>query len=130
MSISRVLFRTILSFSLCFSAWAIVAAQDTPPAADNTKVNQRDRNPSEPTADQQKNARSDREITRKIRQALTQDRSLSIYAHNVKIITQNGMVTLKGPVRSEDEKDAVETKATEVAGENNVTSNLDVKPKS
>jgi osmotically-inducible protein OsmY len=40
------------------------------------------------------------------------------------------MVTLKGPVRSEDEKDAVETKATEVAGENNVTSNLDVKPKS
>jgi hyperosmotically inducible periplasmic protein len=130
MSISRVLFRTILSFSLCFSAWAIVAAQDTPPAVDNTKVNQRDRNPSEPTADQQKNARSDREITRKIRQALTQDRSLSIYAHNVKIITQNGMVTLKGPVRSEDEKDAVETKATEVAGENNVTSNLDVKPKS
>jgi hyperosmotically inducible protein len=130
MSISRVLFRTILSFSLCFSAWAIVAAQDTPPAADNTKVNQRDRNPSEPTADQQKNARSDREITRKIRQALTQDRSLSIYAHNVKIITQNGMVTLKGPVRSEDEKDAVETKATEVAGENNVTSKLDVKPKS
>jgi hyperosmotically inducible protein len=69
-------------------------------------------------------------MTRKIRRALTQDQSLSTYAQNVKIITQNGMVTLKGPVRSEEEKKTVETKATEVAGENNVTSNLDVKPKS
>jgi osmotically-inducible protein OsmY len=48
----------------------------------------------------------------------------------VKIITQNGMVTLKGPVRSEDEKKAVESKVTEIAGESNVTSNLDIKPKS
>jgi hyperosmotically inducible periplasmic protein len=107
-----------------------VVAQDTSPAPDNTKVNQRDRNTSEPTADQQKNAKSDREMTRKIRQALIQDKSLSTYGHNVKIITQNGMVTLKGPVQSEGEKKAVETKATEIAGENNVTSNLDVKPKS
>jgi hyperosmotically inducible periplasmic protein len=52
------------------------------------------------------------------------DKSLSTYAHNVKIITQNGMVTLKGPVRSEDEK-----KPVEVAGENKVTSELDIKPK-
>ena len=57
------------------------------------------------------------------------DKSLSTYAHNVKIITQNGQVTLKGPVRSEDEKKTVETKAYEVAGENNVTSQLDIKPK-
>jgi osmotically-inducible protein OsmY len=57
------------------------------------------------------------------------DKSLSTYAHNVKIITQNGQVTLKGPVRSEDEKKTVETKATEVAGENAVTSQLDIKPK-
>jgi osmotically-inducible protein OsmY len=57
------------------------------------------------------------------------DKSLSTYAHNVKIITQNGQVTLKGPVRSEDEKKTVETKATEVAGENKVTSQLDIKPK-
>jgi hyperosmotically inducible protein len=130
MNISRAWFRVVLSFSLLFCSWTVVVAQDTSPAPDNTKVNQRDRNTSEPTADQQKNAKSDREMTRKIRQALIQDRSLSTYGHNVKIITQNGMVTLKGPVQSEDEKKAVETKATEIAGENNVTSNLDVKPKS
>jgi hyperosmotically inducible periplasmic protein len=130
MNISRILFRTILSSSLFFGAWATVGAQGTPTPGDNTEVNQRDRNSSEPTADQQKNAKSDREMTRKIRQALTQDKSLSTYGRNVKIITRNGMVTLKGPVRSEDEKQAIETKATEIAGENNVTSKLDVEPKS
>ena len=57
------------------------------------------------------------------------DKSLSTYAHNVKVITQNGQVTLKGPVRSEDEKKTVEAKAAEVAGENKVTSELDIKPK-
>ncbi len=96
--------------------------------ADNTTVNQRDRNINEPTADQQKNNRSDRDITQQIRKALMTDKSLSTYAHNVKIITQNGQVTLKGPVRSADEKQAVEAKATEVAGENKVTSELAVKP--
>jgi hyperosmotically inducible periplasmic protein len=127
--VSGVFYRTVLFSSLAVGSWATVVAQDTTPAADNSKVNQRDRNTPEPTADQQRNAKSDREMTRKVRRALTQDKSLSIYAHNVKIITQNGMVTLKGPVRSEQEKKAVETKATEVAGDNNVTSNLDVKPK-
>jgi osmotically-inducible protein OsmY len=97
--------------------------------ADNTKVNERDRNKNEPTADQQKENRSDRDITQQIRQSIMKDKSLSTYAHNVKIITQNGQVTLKGPVRSEDEKKTVEAKATEVAGENKVTSELDIKPK-
>jgi osmotically-inducible protein OsmY len=57
------------------------------------------------------------------------DKSLSTYAHNVKIITQNGQVTLKGPVRSEEEKRAIEAKAAEVAGDSKVTSELDVKSK-
>jgi osmotically-inducible protein OsmY len=92
-------------------------------------VNERDRSPNEPTADQQKENRSDRDITQQIRQSIMKDKSLSTYAHNVKIITQNGQVTLKGPVRSEDEKKTVEAKAIEVAGENKVTSQLDVKPK-
>jgi osmotically-inducible protein OsmY len=100
------------------------------PAADNTKMNQRDRNSNEPTADQQKNNRSDREITRQIRQSIMKDKSLSTYAHNVKIISQNGMVTLKGPVRSEEEKKSIEAKANQVAGDGKVTSELDVKPKS
>jgi hyperosmotically inducible protein len=104
--------------------------QSTSAQADNTKVNQRDQNTNEPTADQQNNNRSDRDITQQIRKAITQDKSLSTYAHNVKVITQNGQVTLKGPVRSDDEKKAIEAKATQIAGENKVTSELAVKPKS
>ena len=97
-------------------------------SADNTKVNTRDRADSSPTADQQKENQSDREITRQIRQAVVKDESLSTYAHNVKIITQNGEVTLKGPVRSEDEKRTIEAKAAEIAGENTVVNQLDIKP--
>ena len=63
--------------------------------------------------DQQKENQSDRELTAKVRQALVKDKSLSTYAHNVKIIAQDGIVTLKGPVRSEEEKKAVEEKAAE-----------------
>jgi osmotically-inducible protein OsmY len=57
------------------------------------------------------------------------DRSLSTYAHNVKIISQDGKVTLKGPVRSQEEKQTLERKAREVAGERNVVNELTVKPK-
>jgi len=56
------------------------------------------------------------------------DKSLSTYAHNVKIISQHGKVTLKGPVRSDEEKKSIEDKATEVAGAGNVTNQLTVKP--
>jgi osmotically-inducible protein OsmY len=93
-------------------------------------MNQRDRNPNEPTADQQQNNRSDRDITQQVRKAIEGDKDLSSYAHNVKVITQNGQVTLKGPVRSEQEKQAVEAKAAAVAGDGKVTSELTVKPKS
>jgi osmotically-inducible protein OsmY len=105
------------------------ASQTGSGQADNTRVNVRDRDANEPTADNQKNNMSDRDITRQIRQSLAKDDSLSTYAHNVKVVTQNGQVTLKGPVRSEDEKRAVESKATAIAGENKVTSELDVKQK-
>jgi hyperosmotically inducible protein len=107
-------------------------AQDSsaaPTAPDNTKVNKRDKSKAEPTADQQKESQPDREIARKIRQSIVQDKSLSSYAHNVKIIAENGTVTLKGPVRSDEEKTAVEAKAAEVAGADKVTSQLEVKPK-
>jgi hyperosmotically inducible protein len=112
-------------------ASTLASAQDssTAPAPDNTKVNERDRSPAVPTADQQKENRPDRDITRDIRRSIMQDKSLSTYAHNVKIISQNGMVTLRGPVRSDDEKTAVEAKAAEIAGKDNVTSQLEVKPK-
>jgi osmotically-inducible protein OsmY len=93
-------------------------------------MNQRDRNPNEPTADQQQNNRSDRDITQQVRKAIEGEKDFSSYAHNVKVITQNGQVTLKGPVRSEQEKQAVEAKAAAVAGGGKVTSELTVKPKS
>jgi hyperosmotically inducible periplasmic protein len=129
----QVRFRAVIFSSLALGVLlacsSFVGAQDNMAPADNTKLNQRDKNASEPTADQQPNAAADRTVTQKIRQSLIQDKELSTYAHNVKIITRNGMVTLKGPVRSEDEKKTVAAKATEIAGDSNVTNNLDVKPK-
>jgi len=97
--------------------------QQTPP--DNTKQNKDQTNP---TADQQKMNPADRTITQKIRKAIHEDTTLSTYAHNVKIITQDGKVTLRGPVRSEDEKSNIEAKAVAVAGQGNVTNQLEVAP--
>lgn len=96
--------------------------------ADNTKVNQRDRNANEPTADQQKENPSDRQLTTQIRRAIVKDKSLSTTAHNVKIIAQNGNVTLKGAVKSDTEKQAIEAKAAEIAGQGKVNSELQVAP--
>jgi osmotically-inducible protein OsmY len=104
-------------------------SQDTQqPAPDNSKTNKRDRDNASPTADQQKANPADRELTRKIRAALHQDKSLSTYAHNIKIVTQDGRVTLRGPVRSQEEKTLIESKAAEVAGGGNVTNELEVAP--
>jgi hyperosmotically inducible periplasmic protein len=103
-------------------------AQEKAPASDNTKVNKRDRNTAQPTADRAKDNGNDRDIMQKIRKSIMDDKSLSTYAHNVKIVSQNGKVTLKGPVRSADEKKTIEQKATEVAGSGNVTDMMTVKP--
>jgi osmotically-inducible protein OsmY len=97
-------------------------------APDNTKTNKQDRAKGAATADQQKENASDREISQKIRSAVMEDKTLSTYAHNVKIIAQDGQVTLKGPVRTEDEKKAIETKAVEVAGEGHVTNQITIAP--
>ena len=100
-------------------------------APDNTKVNKRDRNKAEPTADQQQENKSDRELARNVRRSLIKDKSLSSYAHNIKIVAQNGKVTLKGPVRSAEEKQAIEMKAAEVAGgPDKVNSEIEVASKS
>jgi len=105
-----------------------LAAQDQAPASDNTKTNKRDRSKAAPTADQAKNTTSDRDIMQKIRKAVIDEKSLSTYAHNVKIISQHGKVTLKGPVRSDEEKTTIEKLATDVAGAGNVTNEITVKP--
>lgn len=102
-------------------------SQDTPAEPDNTKKNLPTNHHDAKRADQQSNSSDDVELTRKIRRSLTQDKSLSTYAHNVKIITRNGVVELKGPVRSQSEKDAVEAKATGIAGATKVKNELTVK---
>jgi hyperosmotically inducible periplasmic protein len=98
------------------------------PAPDNSKTNKRDRDKNSPTADKQKMNATDRDLAKRIRSAIVDDKSLSTYAHNVKIVAQDGKVTLKGPVRSEEEKSAIEAKATEIAGTGNVLNQLDVAP--
>jgi hyperosmotically inducible protein len=96
---------------------------------DNTKVNKRDKNPDEATADQQKMNAADRNLTARIRKSVMADKTLSTYAHNVKIISQNGIVTLKGPVRSDDEARSIMAKAVEVAGgSDKVVNQMSVKP--
>jgi hyperosmotically inducible protein len=121
-----------VKLKLLTSAFAfalLCAAQQTPPAPDNTKVNERDRAKTAKTSDQAKNGVNDRDLMQKIRKSIVDDKDLSTYAHNVKVIAVNGKVTLKGPVRSEEEKKTVEQKATEVAGAGNVTNQLTVKAK-
>jgi osmotically-inducible protein OsmY len=114
--------------ALCLTPASVMAQESSKPPADNTKTNKRDQNKGEPTADQAKNSTADRDIMQKIRKSLVDDKSLSTYAHNVKVIAQDGKVTLKGPVRSEEEKRTVEQKAAEVAGSGNVVNELTVKP--
>jgi hypothetical protein len=115
-----------LVFGVSLMATPIPGYQDpqqTPP--DNTKQNKDQTNP---TADQQKMNPADRTITQKIRKAIHEDTTLSTYAHNVKIITQDGKVTLRGPVRSEEEKSNIEAKAVAVAGPGNVTNQIEIAP--
>jgi len=98
-------------------------------APDNSKTNRLDREQGAITADQQAENQADRDLARKIRKSIMDDKSLSTYAHNVKIIARSGTVTLKGPVRSEEEKTALEAKAIEIAGAANVKDELTVKSK-
>src|SRR5438552_2918845 len=86
----------------------------------------RDARKSGPTADNQKENEADRKTTADIRKAVIDDKSLSTIAHNVKIITRNGQVTLRGRVKSEDEKRAIAAKAEEVAGKGKVTDEIQI----
>ena len=132
---TRIAMQTLTMAAVLFAATSAVWAQQPPsasdsaqaPAADNTKMNQQDSNRNH-TAEQQKENPSDRELTQHVRRAIMQDKSLSTYAHNVKVISQNGTVTLKGPVHSDDEKQAIEAKAAEVAGKDKVVNDLTVVP--
>jgi hyperosmotically inducible periplasmic protein len=123
--------RALLAAAVLFLSIPLAASsrpQNQTPAHDNSKTNQRDRNKTSPTADQQKANASDTDVAKQIRSSIMKDKSLSTYAHNVKIIAQDGKVTLKGPVRSEDERTNIASKAAAVAGDSNVTNELTVAP--
>jgi len=121
--------RFISSTMACILGFGLSLSAQTATPPDNTRINQRDQSQKEPTADQQNPSRSDSDITRDIRRSITRDKALSTYAKNIKIITQNGTVTLRGPVRSEEEKKTIEAKATEVAGASHVKSEIDIAAK-
>jgi len=97
------------------------------PAPDNTARNARDASPGTPTADGQGQSESDVRITADIRRAIVADESLSMNAHNCKVITRGGVVTLRGPVETQAEKDAIATLARGVVGESNVVNELEIK---
>jgi hyperosmotically inducible periplasmic protein len=95
--------------------------------ADNTKQNSSDQNKNTETAEKQSNSKDDLALTQKIRQAVMKDGSLSMNAKNVKIIAQDGKITLKGPVDSQQEKDTIGTEAGGIAGKEKVDNQLEVK---
>ena len=121
----------LLSILFCSIVGTGSYAEDnamSPVQSDNTQVNTRDRNASEVTADQQKENKADRDMAKKIRHSIMADKSLSSYAHNIKIIIQGGDVTLKGPVRSALEKHVVIDKAVAVAGNaDKITDQISIK---
>lgn len=93
---------------------------------DNTAVNERDRNPSNPTPMDQGESEADRKITAEIRRAVVGAAGLSINAQNCKIITRGGVVTLRGPVASQAEKETIERQARAAAGVTSVVNELEV----
>ncbi len=109
------------------------APSNTTPAAathapDNSGVNERDRSAAAVTPIDQGETAADRNISAEIRKALVGDSAMSVNAQNCKIITRSGVVTLRGPVKSQAEKDAIEARAKTAAGVTNVINELEVTP--
>jgi len=102
------------------------AAPTAQTAPDNTGKNVRDRNDNTLTPGDQSSDKADVELTRRIRKAVVADKSLSTNAHNIKIITVNGMVTLRGPVTSAQEKTKIVATAQQIAGVKQVENQLEV----
>ncbi len=128
--IRSVVYTFVLSGALLAGPLQAQSTQ-TGTASDNTKTNKGDTSTRSTTADKAiKNNVSDRQVERHIRHDVFQDKSLSTYAHNVKIVSANGKVTLRGPVRSDEEKQKVEQYAKKYAADQNVINELTVKPKS
>jgi len=121
-------------------AYAANPPQSTTPPADqraantdpaNTAVNKRDAHESSaPTADNQSNQQPDIRTAADVRKAIVDDKSLSVQAHNVKVLASSGVVTLRGPVKSADEKKRIEQLAKNVHGVTSVKNELESETKS
>lgn len=98
---------------------------DKPAAADNTKQNERDKNKAVSPFDQGNN-QADLDTTQNIRKALMADESLSTDAKNVKVVTNNGVVALRGAVKDSSERSTVESIAKRYAGSNRVDNQVEV----
>ena len=114
---------------ICLSVWtlSLLAEDNSSPDADNSGRNERDRSGETQTSGDQANNRTDIQTTAAIRRALTDDGSLSMTAKNIKIITENGVVTLRGPVMSEAEKTKIVELARAHAGNAKIDDQLEVK---
>jgi hyperosmotically inducible periplasmic protein len=112
----------------CLSTVSLAAmAADDKTKPDNTAINERDRSSETQTSGDQSNSSADLKITQAIRQALMKDSELSTTAKNVKIITDNGQVTLRGPVKNAQEKAKIDQLARSAAGGAKIDDQLDVK---
>ncbi len=113
----------------CLSALSVAAfaADDEKTNADNTATNERDRSGETKTSGDQSNSSADLKITQVIRQALMKDDQLSMTAKNIKIITANGQVTLRGPVKTAQEKSKIDQLARSAASGAKIENQLDVK---
>ena len=111
----------------CLSAFTLSAIAQDAPAADNTGKNARDRSGETMTSGDQSNSPEDLKITAAVRRAVVGDDSLSLTAKNVKIITANGTITLRGPVKNDAEKAKIAQLAQSAAGNEKIDNQLEVK---
>jgi hyperosmotically inducible periplasmic protein len=119
--------RTLLVLA-CLSGVSLAAiAADDKTKPDNTAINERDRSGETQTSGDQSNSSADLKITQAIRQALMKESELSTTAKNIKIITNNGQVTLRGPVKNAQEKSKIDQLARSAAGGAKIDNQLDVK---
>lgn len=130
-----------LSLTLAFVCASAVAADkpadgakapsamqaQTTTRVDNTNINERDKDGANRTPQDQSNNPQDRDQLAAVRRAIVDDKSLSTMAHNVKILVEGGTVTLRGPVKSAEEKAKVESLVKQVKGITKTDNQLDVK---
>jgi hyperosmotically inducible protein len=120
--------KTLSLILAIFAIGAMPVTQAQTPAPDNTRSNKADPSNTTMTADSQKNDASDLQISKQIRGSIVADKSLSTYAHNIKIVSVSGNVTLNGVVRSQQERDSIQSKAQAVVSSGTITNNLKIAP--